>query len=224
MKKLLHLTREETSAMGRARVSLVLSTVVVGLLTLGVTSAQATFVINDTEGDKVSLNNMKGVNSIPATVDGSDVTITTIGKVDSASGNATITPVKDGSLTELTFTPADAGMFNSFTFRGQFLATGTVDLTVQDNQGDLPQLFKFDVTKADADVGPFGIAAMPGSDETIKSIVLMDDSGFKEAKQFTFDLASAVPETSTWAMMLFGFAGLGFAGYRKTRKAVSFAA
>ena len=32
---------------------------------------------------------------------------------------------------------------------------------------------------------------------------------------------AAIPEPSTWAMMLLGFAGLGFAGYRKTRKAVS---
>jgi hypothetical protein len=35
---------------------------------------------------------------------------------------------------------------------------------------------------------------------------------------------SAVPEPSTWAMMLLGFAGLGFAGYRKSHKAVSIAA
>jgi hypothetical protein len=27
-----------------------------------------------------------------------------------------------------------------------------------------------------------------------------------------------VPEPSTWAMMLLGFAGLGYAGYRKTRE------
>jgi len=35
---------------------------------------------------------------------------------------------------------------------------------------------------------------------------------------------STVPEPSTWAMMLLGFAGLGFAGYRRTRKALSIAA
>jgi hypothetical protein len=34
----------------------------------------------------------------------------------------------------------------------------------------------------------------------------------------------SVPETSTWAMILVGFAGLGFAGYRKSRKAVSIVA
>jgi hypothetical protein len=30
--------------------------------------------------------------------------------------------------------------------------------------------------------------------------------------------AAPVPEPSTWAMMLLGFAGLGFAGYRQTRR------
>jgi hypothetical protein len=30
-------------------------------------------------------------------------------------------------------------------------------------------------------------------------------------------LYSPVPEPSTWAMMLLGFAGLGFAGYRRAR-------
>jgi hypothetical protein len=35
--------------------------------------------------------------------------------------------------------------------------------------------------------------------------------------------ASTVPEPSTWAMMLLGFAGLGFAGYRTSRKVVSVA-
>jgi hypothetical protein len=34
-------------------------------------------------------------------------------------------------------------------------------------------------------------------------------------------LTLAVPEPSTWAMMVLGFAGLGFAGHRKARKAAS---
>jgi hypothetical protein len=36
-------------------------------------------------------------------------------------------------------------------------------------------------------------------------------------QNFTVEI-SAVPEPSTWAMMLLGFAGLGFAGYRQRRK------
>ena len=38
------------------------------------------------------------------------------------------------------------------------------------------------------------------------------------------DVTATAPESSTWAMMILGFAGLGFAGYRKSRKAAAIAA
>ncbi len=42
------------------------------------------------------------------------------------------------------------------------------------------------------------------------------DSNNSDNTQFiTANVSSAVPETSTWMMMLLGFAGLGFAGYRR---------
>jgi hypothetical protein len=34
-----------------------------------------------------------------------------------------------------------------------------------------------------------------------------------------FTASSAVPEPATWAMMLLGFVGLGYAGYRRARAA-----
>jgi hypothetical protein len=37
-------------------------------------------------------------------------------------------------------------------------------------------------------------------------------------------IAASTPEPSTWAMMVVGFAGLGFAGHRKARKAAAIAA
>jgi hypothetical protein len=37
-------------------------------------------------------------------------------------------------------------------------------------------------------------------------------------------VGSAVPEPSTWAMMLVGFTGLGFAGYRNVRRKIAIAA
>ena len=61
-------------------------------------------------------------------------------------------------------------------------------------------------------------------------------SGASGGFAFTYDLAKgrlapalafaspAVPEPSTWAMMLIGFAGLAFAGYRQSRKGAAFAA
>jgi hypothetical protein len=36
--------------------------------------------------------------------------------------------------------------------------------------------------------------------------------------EFTATAAAVVPEPSTWVMMLVGFAGLGFAGYRRARE------
>jgi hypothetical protein len=51
-----------------------------------------------------------------------------------------------------------------------------------------------------------------------------DDLGSKIALNHTntlsFDFSIfVVPEPSTWAMLLLGFAGLGFLGYRQTRRA-----
>jgi hypothetical protein len=41
-----------------------------------------------------------------------------------------------------------------------------------------------------------------------------------DANSFEFAVSSvaAVPESSTWAMTLFGFAGVGFVAYRQSRK------
>jgi phospholipase/lecithinase/hemolysin len=44
-------------------------------------------------------------------------------------------------------------------------------------------------------------------------------AGHLLAAEFAVDALSAVPEVSTWAMLLIGFAGLGFAGYRRSRHA-----
>ena len=45
------------------------------------------------------------------------------------------------------------------------------------------------------------------------------------SEDFSFVVVTAaVPEASTWAMMLIGFAGLGYAGYRSSRKSAALAA
>ena len=69
-----------------------------------------------------------------------------------------------------------------------------------------------------------GIA--PGSDSAqiaIETNATRFTSGFLSAFNMgsatTTGFAPAVPEPSTWAMMLVGFAGLGYAGYRKARQA-----
>ena len=68
--------------------------------------------------------------------------------------------------------------------------------------------FRDDVIDLGSDLGP-------NIDLTFGYTLVADGTG-----GFGFDLAvgGAVPESSTWAMMLVGFAGLGFAGHRSTRR------
>jgi hypothetical protein len=65
----------------------------------------------------------------------------------------------------------------------------------------------------------FGDQLYTGSEKTptfkIGSFAITDD-------EFDYTLTiSAVPEPSTWGLMLLGFAGLGFAGYRRSVKAAA---
>jgi len=82
-----------------------------------------------------------------------------------------------------------------------------------------------DLTSAESffqnNVIDLGSYSGPAVDLTFGYNLVADGSG-----GFGFDFAvgdppgaSAVPEASTWAMMLLGFAGLGFAGYRRARVA-----
>jgi hypothetical protein len=64
--------------------------------------------------------------------------------------------------------------------------------------------------------------ATAAPDSAYGAIVLADGVWNKKS-QGGLSLTAA-PEPSTWAMMLLGFAGLGFAGYRKARKTATAAA
>jgi hypothetical protein len=52
------------------------------------------------------------------------------------------------------------------------------------------------------------------------------DAGYPTAGYWTADFptVAAVPETSTWIMMILGFCGLGFMGYRRKRNGPTFRA
>ena len=54
------------------------------------------------------------------------------------------------------------------------------------------------------------------STNTISKIVFSSSTQAFEIDNLT---VAAVPEASTWAMMILGFLGLGFFGYRKSSKA-----
>ena len=68
-------------------------------------------------------------------------------------------------------------------------------------------LIASDILYAVANPAPFSVSLFPGANGV----------AFGTAQAFS----SGVPEPSTWAMMLLGFAGLGFAGWRKARPKLS---
>jgi hypothetical protein len=147
---------------------------------------------------------------------GPEVAVTTVGSVDTGAGFSNIKPAKNGTLTSLTFIPANPNLFRDFSFRGQLLADagGVVTVTVQDNQGNVPQSFVFFGLGANADFGRIGIVAMPGSGETIKSVAL--SSSFKEEKQNELSLV-ATPEPQTYALLGLGLALLAVVVLRAQR-------
>jgi PEP-CTERM motif len=73
--------------------------------------------------------------------------------------------------------------------------------------------------------GPF-LFTVPEISSPLDVSVLLSpaarDAGFKVF--FQSDVEGTVPEPSTWAMLLLGFAGLGFVAYRKARPTRAFAA
>jgi len=186
-----------------------------GALTL---SASATFIIDPNPGgaklfiDKANKNvsdfeGFVGANNSSAP----HVDIHTTGNVNTGSGFATIKPVKNGSLTVLTFTPENPDLFSDFSFRGQLLADadGIVNLSVTDNLG-VTQTFTFNGLGSNADFARQGIISLDG--ETIQSVTLMSD--FKEVKQIEFSGAGVrVPDGGSTAMLLGGaLAGLASIG------------
>jgi hypothetical protein len=66
----------------------------------------------------------------------------------------------------------------------------------------------------------WSVYAIDGLTATSASTTLLF-SGYQNPTYNGVDAVSvsAVPEPSTWAMLLLGFAGLGFAGYRRTKNA-----
>jgi hypothetical protein len=150
------------------------------------------------------------------------------------------------SLTKFTFTPGpsltlpDGTPFNGFDgelFRGQIDNTGTggntfngdllVTVTLSGGGGTFSHLYTGLSDKMD--FGVLGFDEIAGMTYTIASVTMDLNSGpggsefgaWNEFKQIDFSVPGAIaviPETSTWAMMALGFAGLGFVAFRRGRK------
>jgi hypothetical protein len=136
-----------------------------------------------------------------------------------ANGNAIITNASNdagATFYSVTFTPqnADTVKFTQFSTRGSLAADGIVTITVFDN---FNQSFTF-TESANQNFAQIGVIALAGTNEWIQSVTVSADlasGGFNSVRQEGFGFATAVPEPSTWAMLIIGFAGVGFLAYRR---------
>jgi len=90
-----------------------------------------------------------------------------------------------------------------------FDAPGTMLGTFTSLGTDPLHSFSTDQNGAVSDTVPFSMTIWAQASMTSGAVLLNRGQG---------EIKLAIPEPSTWAMMALGFVGLGFAGYRRTRK------
>jgi PEP-CTERM motif-containing protein len=120
----------------------------------------------------------------------------------------TVTLSKPGELT-ITDVEESGDQF-TLTFTGA--TTGTVTTSTPVLGADVGECISCALSNPDFSSGVFALNA--GTTSFVGAPVFMRAPG-----DFDFEVTTIVPEPSTWAMMALGFAGLGYAGYRKAKSA-----
>jgi hypothetical protein len=169
-----------------------------------------------------------------------DAPTSTSGTTDTIYGVATwsTTPGVGPDPSEVTKTSvisrdlAPAGDSTDFVFAqqdGSVTVGFTHDLTSVTIYWGSPDTFNT-ITLSNGDVitgtevaTALGFAAN-GSDANSRWVTITDTDSFKSftvasrSPAFEFDMAGGVPEPSTWAMLILGFTGLGYAAFRRSAK------
>lgn len=132
-----------------------------------------------------------------------------------SNGQAQISEVNKGpAITSLVFTPI-SGIFNEFSFRPD--GAGKTDSSIQVSIMDqFASTFTFLVHWNGLN-NSVGFTGLP-TNEIIKKVTITDVNGpgLADVKDIGFGFVAAVPEASTWAMMMIGFCGVGFLAYRRS--------
>ena len=134
--------------------------------------------------------------------------------ITNSSGQAKITTNDNGGLITSINVSSPGNTFLDFI--GNPEHSGAFTVTVKTNDGTFTD-------NLPGGPGENFVTILAQGNETISSVAFTSSAGFGTFDQPRISgIASAVPEPSTWAMMLLGFAGLGFA-FRQSRRKVSFA-
>jgi hypothetical protein len=143
------------------------------------------------------------------------------GQAEVEGGLIAATPAPNDTflLTSLSFSLA-SGTFNNVEFN-VFGGTATsVTFTGFDNNNDPIVLAQQALGNGE---NFFALVGING--QSIKSLTLtFNGGGVDDVRQIRLDdaVAGAVPEPATWAMMILGFAGIGFMAYRRKNQGSAF--
>jgi hypothetical protein len=171
---------------------------------------QAIITVMDLAGGGVSVDFALDQATLYASTGGKHITVAF--NLDKAITSSDITGLPVSPT--FTFTspangvPGPSGGFGNFTAGLQGNWNGTSNHFAGPIDFDIAGVSVSDFVANSA--GFFAVADVLGSKGT-------GDVGGKVGLIATIGTTSAVPEPSTWAMLLLGFAGLGFAGYRKAK-------
>jgi len=137
------------------------------------------------------------------------INLTDLGVFTLAHGNGNYTGHFDLALTFAlpTNVSPNPGIFTS-SFLGSVISAHGGSGSVFLDFDNTPQVFNFDG----------GSFTLKVNDLTVPFGVNTDLTGLLTV---TSTIAPAVPETSTWAMMLLGFAGIGFMAFRRKAKLIA---
>jgi hypothetical protein len=206
-----------------------------GIASGGLSTGQYSCFVGSEDGDELkafAVGANKDVStffySVGANNSDHDVKVSTTGNVDTDNGYGEIKPIKNGTLTDIVLTPTAtaSNQYDGMFWRGQFENNksgnfdGNVFADVTSAAGVTQFEFSGLTTSNDQDHLVIGFDEPKGSiGARILSVEIFVQSGdMKSFKQVDFSqFSSSVPEPSTWGMVLLGFAGLGYAGYRKTK-------
>jgi hypothetical protein len=140
----------------------------------------------------------------------------------SPQGQAKITPIgSDDGLNNLTFGLEDLSTFTSAEFNILASAAGTVTLNALDADGNIIETVDgnlFDI----GDNGQNFFGFLADSSTPISSIQIIQGTAvITSIGQFRVGgVMAAVPEPTTWMLMLMGMAGIGFSMRRKEKQTV----
>lgn len=157
------------------------------------------------------------------TVNGSGATLIANGGQASVSGGlnaATPSPMDTINFNTLNFGLTSGGTFNNLEFNLFGGNATSASFVITDNEG---QIFNFANLALGNGSNFFGFQGILG--ETIRTVAFTTTggTGIQDIRQIRLDatpVASAVPEPTTWALMLFGFGITGYSLRARRRASV----